>query len=63
MGVWESPINWVGGGGSDRGGKFNATGSSLYDLEYMLAKKKSISKNYKGGKFLKKLWCCAGGRV
>ena len=62
MGVWESPINWVDGGGRDRGGKFNATGSSLYVLEYMLAKKKSISKN-KGGKFLKKLWCCAGGRV
>ena len=40
MGVWESPINWVDGGGRDRGGKFNATGSSLYDLEYMLAKKK-----------------------
>ena len=48
MGVWESPINWVGGDGRDRGGKFNATGSSLYDLEYMLAEKKSISKN-KGG--------------
>ena len=42
MGVWESPINWVGGGGRDRGGKFNATGSSLYDLEYMLAKKKTL---------------------
>lgn len=38
MGVWESPINWVGGGGGggDKRGKSNATGSSWYDLEYML---------------------------
>ena len=42
------PYQLGGWGGRDRGGKFNATGSSLYDLEYMLAKKKSISKN-KGG--------------
>lgn len=29
MGVWENPINWVGGVGGDKRGKF---GSSWYDL-------------------------------
>lgn len=36
MGVSASPINWVGGGGGDKRGESNATGSSWYDLEYML---------------------------
>lgn len=37
MGVWENPINWVGGVGGDKRGKF---GSPWYDLEYMLTLKK-----------------------